>query len=83
MSLRSHVAELWELGDTVSGFMAAVTNPHNHLQIQRAKVSTHMNSQSLALTREIRIYTNLKGDTKWNKILPPNSFSFIQKYLFD
>ena len=38
MSLMSYVAEFWELGDTLSQFMTAVTKPHNNLQIKCAKV---------------------------------------------
>ena len=84
MSLMSYVAEFWELGETVSQFMTAVTEHHNKTTFKSnvQRFSTHMNSQSLAHTREICIYTNLKGDTKCNKIFP-NSFSLIQKSLFD
>lgn len=58
MSLMNYLADVWELGDTVSQFMTAVTKQHNKTNFKSnvQRFSTHMNSQSLAYTRNMHLH---------------------------
>ena len=58
MSLMSYLADVWELGDTVSQFMTAITKQHNKTTFKSnvQRFSTHMNSQSLAYTRNMHLH---------------------------